>query len=586
MKKKISVKLLSLVGVLILIGVFSNLLSLKSVNLLEDKSNVITKQCLTAVYLLSETSRSVERVQRFANATTDSEENTEFQQEDKGLTDLFTQLQDIITGFQDEQLSEAYENYQKAYMDYTAVFGQMQPEKQDNQDGQVEQEGVQMSSDAIQNYQEEMEQYSLALDNAYTSLNMLMQDKVTQATEEMNLQTSLTEKMNWFMSLIMLAFGVIIAFITIKTIIHPLKSVKRQIEEMILGIERKEGDLTARIYIRNQDELGALVNGINQFIEHLQRIIGKLKKESDQLNISSNAMINQVDQSKENLMNVSSIMEELSASMEEVTATIEEFGSEITNVTTSVKDINSQMSRGNELSKEIKERSNTFQNNAKQGKEMTSKMIHDIRSCLDKSLEESKSVEKIKELTEEILDISSKTNLLALNASIEAARAGAAGAGFTVVAEQIRDLADSSRATANNIHEISELVMSGVNNLADNSTKMIEYVDSSILKDYERFVDVTSQYNCDAESINDIIGSVTSNAGILANTMNQMQAGVNEIVTTIDESTRGITEVAESTSGLVSSMEEVKQQADTNQEIGRTLMDEVNVFQKMAATPC
>lgn len=120
-------------------------------------------------------------------------------------------------------------------------------------------------------------------------------------------------------------------------------------------------------------------------------------------------------------MNVSSIMEELSASMEEVTATIEEFGSGITNITTSVTDIHKQMSKGHELSEEIKERSNTCHINAKQGKDMTSRMIHEIRSGLDKSLEESKSVEKIKELTEEILEISSQTNLLALNASIEAA---------------------------------------------------------------------------------------------------------------------------------------------------------------------
>lgn len=76
MKKKISVKLLSFVGALILTGVFSNLLSFGSVKGIEEKSNVITEQCLTAVNLLAETSRSVERVQRFSIDITEGEENT------------------------------------------------------------------------------------------------------------------------------------------------------------------------------------------------------------------------------------------------------------------------------------------------------------------------------------------------------------------------------------------------------------------------------------------------------------------------------------------------------------------------------
>lgn len=491
------------------------------------------------------------------------------QQENSGLTGLFIQLEEIISGFGDSQMTEAFQNYQNAYNEYTSAFGQM------------EQGNKEIAGSEQQNNQTGREQYSLALDEAYSTLNTLIQDKVTEATDIMKEQNIKTANLSLLMCVIMLGIGVIITHITLRTIIKPLKSTKVQLEEIIIGIDQRNGDLTKRIQIRNQDELGALVHGINQFIEHLQKTMEKVKQESNRLGSSVKTMNGQVGQSKEDVMNIAAIMEELSAGMEEVTATTEQFGTGINNVTDSVDEINKQVDNGHQLSQEIKERSNGYQINALQGKEMTSKMIEEIRSGLAKSLEESKSVEKIKELTQEILAISSQTNLLALNASIEAARAGEAGAGFTVVAEQIRNLADSSRETANDIQDISELVMDGVASLANDSTRMIEYVDGSILKDYEQFVRVTAQYNSDAESVNTMIGSVATNATTLANTMKQMQAGVNEIVTTINESTKGITDTAATASGLVDSMEELKHQADANQEIGNALKDEVDIFKKI-----
>ena len=90
---------------------------------------------------------------------------------------------------------------------------------------------------------------------------------------------------------------------------------------------------------------------------------------------------------------------------------------------------------------------------ADENKRTTDEMVGNIVGTLKKAIEDSKSVERVNELTGEILNISSQTNLLALNASIEAARAGEAGKGFAVVADEIRQLADSSRDTANNIQD-------------------------------------------------------------------------------------------------------------------------------------
>ena len=100
-------------------------------------------------------------------------------------------------------------------------------------------------------------------------------------------------------------------------------------------------------------------------------------------------------------------------------------------------------------------------------------MIDSIKESMKKSIENSKSVDEINELTSEILAISAQTNLLALNASIEAARAGEAGRGFSVVADEIRNLADQTKLSVSNIQAVSNVVTNSVNELVSTSNDII-----------------------------------------------------------------------------------------------------------------
>ena len=132
---------------------------------------------------------------------------------------------------------------------------------------------------------------------------------------------------------------------------------------------------------------------------------------------------------------------------------------------------------GSQYAEDIKKRANDLKDEAVASRSSTYDMAEKISEVVKNALVNCKSVNEIESLTSEILEISEQTNLLALNASIEAARAGEAGKSFSVVAEEIRELADNSKNTANDIQEISKKVIDAVGNVAGNSTELVSSMD-------------------------------------------------------------------------------------------------------------
>jgi methyl-accepting chemotaxis protein len=186
-------------------------------------------------------------------------------------------------------------------------------------------------------------------------------------------------------------------------------------------------------------------------------------------------------------------------------------------------------------------RADEMRSNAEKNMQNTSDVMGEILVELNNSIEESKSVEQVNVLTKEILAISSKTNLLALNASIEAARAGEAGRGFAVVADEIRELADHSRVAANDIQNVNSMVVKAVSGLIESSDNMVRYVNESVMPDYEGFVASGQQYSSDASYINEIVTEVS-----------HMAVELRTLVKSITTEVAGIAETVEASTGEVS----------------------------------
>lgn len=381
--------------------------------------------------------------------------------------------------------------------------------------------------------------------------------------------------------------GIIVAIaaaglaVVAKTVSGPAKKSRKQVDDIVRKIENDEGDLTERITISSGDEIGQMAEGVNNFIEQLQLIMRKLKTESENLRNSAVTVNNEVGTSNENAGSVSAAMEEMAASMEEISATLGQIASGSDAVMTEIQQMNNYVQDGVRLVRDITNRADEMHRNTLQSKEETAGNVERIRESLNVALEDSRSVERINELTQDILGISSQTNLLSLNASIEAARAGDAGRGFAVVADEIRGLADSSAATASNIQSISAMVTEAVERLAKNAEAMLKFIDSKVMKDYDTFVEVVDQYQQDAESVNDILNEFAGNAGEIEETMKAMNTGIGDISAAVDESAKGVTSVADSAVSLVDAMNQIQAETENSKNISQMLSDEVERFKKV-----
>lgn len=387
---------------------------------------------------------------------------------------------------------------------------------------------------------------------------------------------------NMVISLVLLAISfvafIMVVVVIMKAVVKPLRKQTSELTEIIDEIKAGQGDLTKRITVKSMDEIGQSSTGINHFIETLQSIMSNIISNSNVLDGVVGNVASSVAASSDSANDISAIMEELSATMEEVSATTNNVSENTTSAEGKVQKMADQTKAMSQYAQDMKKRATELEHTATANMNNTNEMIGEITNEMNQALENSKSVEKVAQLTADILNISSQTNLLALNASIEAARAGEAGKGFAVVADEIRQLADSSRETANNIQTINEQVIEAVQGLVASSEKIIGYINENILPDYHAFVQGGQQYNDDATHIDTTMAEYASEAQDILATMTEMTEAIEGISRAVEESANGVTDAATNIDSLVHSMSTVNGQMEENSTVAKNLKEESAAF--------
>jgi methyl-accepting chemotaxis protein len=376
-----------------------------------------------------------------------------------------------------------------------------------------------------------------------------------------NLLGSLNADKNVAMVIIVLSFVLTLAItIAVWLFIHanlvkPTIRAKKALQLITQDIEEGCGDLTKRIKVEANDEIGELVQGINSFIDKLQKTISDIHFVSQDLKRNFQVFETGISKVIDNVADNSAAMEEMSAGMEETAANIEEVNVSTSDVTQLIHTITNKADKGVTLADEISTRAAELKQNSVAAQDSTKYILQDIGQNVKVTIEKSKEVEEINMLTDTILDITAQTNLLALNAAIEAARAGEQGKGFAVVAGEIGHLATRSRETANQIQKISNSVIDAVRELAADSNRMLEFVESRVMKDYAEMVETGVKYDRDAKTVDQIMSEFRSTAEQLEKTMYEIMRSIDGVATIINESSNNVQTVAGNSENLFKDVE-------------------------------
>lgn len=383
---------------------------------------------------------------------------------------------------------------------------------------------------------------------------------------------------NGVISSLQLAMVIVTIIVTYVSVVKPLQKTQKQLNDMIEKLEKNEGNLEERIETKKEDEIGRLIFGINMFLDKLQVIMKRIEGHSISLDGASGNIIKKVESSAESAGELSEETAKLCNEIDAISDAVEMITGDMKQLEAGSSEIEKASADGKEYTVHMKERANEIQalagNSKNASKEITSSLEKDLRT----SVESSKSVNVIKTLTEDILSIASQTNLLALNASIEAARAGEAGKGFAVVADEIRQLADNSRNTANSIQEISEEVVSSVEQLAVSSDKLLEYVTSNVQADYDKFVTASAQYLEDADTLENMMADFENKTSNLLESSAHVGSKIVEISDTIEEEKNRVEAFSGSVDKVLSNMDEIQECTNVNEAVSKDLKKEIAKF--------
>lgn len=559
-----------ILGIAGLVGSVSTLMSLRTN---ESSSDVVAGNGIDAIVALDELSIKFEQTQKLTMVYCTAGSNADLKQY------VMEQLQTY---------SEKVANYEKQLKD---MDGYLSDEDMNTLDDTIEmldtaqQETLALLAQADTDPQEAIiaavEKHTEWSSTLAANIDKLIENN-DDRIEKLTSDRKAAYKRSFIIANIMTAIIAVAFILTVvvayKSIVLPLRKQKEQLFEVIDDVNNGKGDLTKRLTVSSKDEIGESSAGINRFIETLQGIMSKIISNSHTLDGVVGSVASSVASSNDSANDISAIMEELSATMQEVSATTNNVSDSTGSAEEMVKDMAEQTDMLSGYAQQMKIRAVELEKGAKENMDNTSTVIKQITEEMQEALDNSKSVEKVSQLTDEILSISSQTNLLALNASIEAARAGEAGKGFAVVADEIRQLADSSRKTANNIQSINEMVILAVQGLVKSSEKIISYINDTILPDYGSFVKSGQQYSDDAVHIDESMTAYAENARNILERMTEIAEAIEGISQAVEESANGVTDAAMNVDSLVQSISDVNGQMHENSSVARNLKDEAENF--------
>ena len=370
----------------------------------------------------------------------------------------------------------------------------------------------------------------------------------------------------------------LLAILILTIIVSRITKGLMQVNAKIYDLVHNEGDLTQKLDVRSGDELELIAGNVNELLAYIRKIMIGISSGSMRLMSTSRKMVDHLSSADESITDVSATMQEMSAAMEETTSSLNQITEAIDEIYSSVERVAGNADAGKVSSQEMESRASGANDAAAEGEKKANIETEKMAASLNEKIAKSKSVEQIEVLTSNIIEITEQTNLLALNASIEAARAGEAGRGFAVVADEIGKLAGNSADAAAKIRQVSAEVIQAVDELAEGSQQMIEFVRNSTEEGFGGLVATSENYATDANAMRAMMEQFAQTAEELRSTMDGIRESISAVNIAVEESAKGIAGVSESSVQLTGNVNDIQSEASDNNGIAEDLATEVGKF--------
>jgi len=575
MNKKTSIRVMIMAPVLLLglVSILSNVISLANLRKVNQTASTIADDYMSAISELDTIGQTTKNIHTLALShivATDFETKTsvitEIEAEEAVLDQTMSDYNKYVTADSTTSYEKMLADYQSFRESILILLAQSANQKTKDAyataNGLVADSSKQLSSDIndiIENFHNNSDAARENLSSSYVFA-----------------------RLSGLIVIIVSILAMILAiYIVLRHVISPVLKAESELNEIIDSINRREGDLTKRITVESNDEIGALSSGINSFIEHLQNIFMTITSNSSAMDKVVSDVLGSVKTSNSSASDLSALTEELAATMQEVANSAGAINQNTEAVRAEVDEMAEKSREINEYSKSMKEHADTMEQSARTNMAETNAKVEEILSALNQAIADSQSVDQVNSLTSEIMSIATQTNLLSLNASIEAARAGAAGKGFAVVAGEIGSLAENSKRTAGNIQEINSVVVNAAHNLSSSANELVNYLQNSILPEFAKFVEDGEKYKENANYIESVMTDFSNKTEGFQSTFSNIAESINNITASIEEGVRGVSSAAESTQTLVTDMDNISRRMDENSRIAGELDDETAIFAKI-----
>lgn len=414
-----------------------------------------------------------------------------------------------------------------------------------------------------------------SLNKSIDALNSYNQELIEQVIVQNNINHTNNIKTLSLIVVLMLLFSGLAVFIISRSITRPLSKTIDSLNVIA------SGDLSKDIeedFLNRQDEFGELINSANLMKNSMNNLVTNMILEARTVEELVNAVSSKILSLNEDIECVTTSTEELSAGMEETSASAEEMAATSQQMASGVQSLSQKAQDGSEKASNISDRASSTQSQVRKAESESNQIFAETRRDLETAIEASKVISQIDLLTESIMQITDQTNLLALNASIEAARAGDVGRGFTVVAQEIRELAEESQGTVAEIQNVTKDVSEAVNNLVTCSSNILDYMNVNVSKDYKTFLEVGDNYSEDGQFVERLVADFSMTSDEILSSIEDVLEAINSVTMASEQGAEGVTEIASRSSEVTRNSNEILELINKSKKESENLMKVVSNF--------